>query len=122
MKCARKAVELSCQTQTQESAPQSQLHPPGKRQSKSTSLLTTSVGELSPRRNQDTQLLNIRETEKCQKLKRSAEETGQTQLQQRQLRLRGKILSESMTESLPSEHHYEQPQERKHQSLGGSQS
>ncbi|KAM5573187.1 hypothetical protein ABKV19_012961 [Rosa sericea] len=118
-KCDGKVVELSCQTQQQsrELAQQRELPPQGQRRSKSESSLTTSVVELSPRRNQDPQQLNTGVTEKPQKLKTSAKKTGQTQLQQRQLRSRGKILSEckqvttrSMAGSSPSQPLYEQYQ------------
>ncbi|XP_040366152.1 uncharacterized protein LOC112179900 isoform X1 [Rosa chinensis] len=118
-KCDGQVVELSCQTQQQsrELAQQRELPPQGQRRSKSESLLTTSVVDLSPRRNQDPQQLNTGVTEKPQKLKTSAKKTGQTQQQQRQLRSRGKILSEckqvttrSMAGSSPSQPLYEQYQ------------
>ncbi|XP_040367317.1 putative mediator of RNA polymerase II transcription subunit 12 [Rosa chinensis] len=73
-------------------AEQRQLRPHCQRCSKSELSLTTSMVELSPRKNQDTE----RQTEeKTGELKTSLEETGQGQLQQRQLRTRSKNLSES---------------------------
>lgn len=71
-----------------------QLRSRSQRQSKC-ELFLTSMAESPPRRNRDTQQINLQETEKTRELKKSAEETGQAQLQQRQLRPRGKNLSES---------------------------
>lgn len=73
---------------------QRQLRSRSQRQSKC-ELFLTSMAESPPRRNWDTQQINLQETEKTRELKTSAEETGQALLQQRQLRPRGKNLSES---------------------------
>lgn len=73
---------------------QRELRSRSQRQSKC-ELFLTSMAESPPRRNRDTQQINLRETEKTRELKTSAEETGQAQLQQRQLRPRDKNLSES---------------------------